>query len=179
MLKSALPLDEIVPVPKGMNGADLIQRVRSPSGLVCGTIVWEAKQTKAWQSAWLRKLKDEQQEIGAEFAVIVTSAMPKDAREPFLRDSDVWVTRHDAARPLAECLRAALLELAKQRQANLGRSEKMEVLYSYICSPQFAGRLKSLYDGFVTMREELEAEKAAFARIGKTSEAKRTRHLHG
>src|SRR5438477_167427 len=124
MLKSAFPLDEIVPVPRGVNGADLIQRVRSPSGLVCGTILWEAKQTKAWQSAWLRKLKDEQQEIGAEFAVIVTSAMPKDAREPFLRDSDVWVTRHDAARPLAEPPRCVLLEPAKQRQANLGRAEK-------------------------------------------------------
>src|SRR5438093_9990977 len=113
LLKSAFPLDEILPVPKGMNGADLIQRVRSPSGLLCGTILWEAKQTKAWQGAWLRKLKDEQQEIGAEFAVIVSATMPKDAREPFLRDSDVWVTRYDAARPLAECLRAALLELAK------------------------------------------------------------------
>src|SRR5437764_10335383 len=178
MLKSALPLDEIVPVPEGVNGADPIQRVRSPSGLVCGTILWEAKQTKAWQAAWLRKLKDEQQEIGAEFAVIVTSAMPKDAREPFLRDSDVWVTRHDAARPLAECLRAALVELAKQRQANLGRSEKMEVLYAYICSPQFAGRLKSLYDGFV-MREELEAEKARVRAIWKKREAQLTRMQDG
>src|SRR5437588_1545318 len=179
MLKSSFPLDEILPVPKGMNGADLIQRVRSPSGLMCGTILWEAKQTKAWQGAWLRKLKDEQQEIGAEFAVIVTAAMPKDAREPFLRDSDVWVTRYDAARPLAECLRAALLELAKQRQANLGRSEKMELLYNYICSPQFGQRLKSLYDGFVAMREELEAEKAALGRIWKKREAQLTRMQDG
>src|SRR5919109_1726919 len=147
MLKSAFPLDEILPVRKGVNGADLIQRVRSPSGLVCGTILWEAKQTKAWQPAWLRKLKDEQQEIGAEFPVIVTAAMPKDAREPFLRESDVWVARFDAARPLAELLRSTLVELHKQRQANLGRSEKMEVLYNYICSPQFAQRLKTVYDG--------------------------------
>ena len=180
LLKSSFPLDEILPVPKGVNGADLIQRVRSPSGHVCGTILWEAKQTKAWQPAWLRKLKDEQQEIGAEFAVIVTAAMPKEApREPFLRESDVWVTRTDAARPLAECLRAALLELAKQRQANHGRSEKMELLYNYICSPQFAQRLKSLYDGFVAMREELEAEKAAFARIWKKREAQLTRMQDG
>ena len=183
LLRAAFPLDEILPVPKGMNGADLIQRVRSPSGLVCGTILWEAKQTKAWQSAWLRKLKDEQQEIGAEFAVIVTAAMPKDRSsncgEPFLRDSDVWVTRYEAARPLAECLRAALLELARQRQANHGRSEKMELLYNYICSPQFAQRLKSLYDGFVAMREELEAEKAALARIWIKREAQLTRMQDG
>ena len=183
LLKSAFPLDEILPVPKGVNGADLIQRVRSPTGLLCGTILWEAKQTKAWQPAWLRKLKDEQQEIGAEFAVIVTSAMPKDkfgkCGEPFLRDADVWVTRSDAARPLAECLRAALHELARQRQANHGRSEKMELLYNYVCSPQFAQRLKAIYDGFVTMREELEAEKAAFARIWKKREAQLTRMQDG
>jgi hypothetical protein len=183
LLKSAFPLDEILPVPKGVNGADLVQRVRSPSGLVCGTILWEAKQTKAWQPAWLRKLKDEQQEIGAEFAVIVTAAMPKDrsgnCAEPFLRDSDVWVARFDAARPLAELLRSTLVELHKQRQANLGRSEKMELLYNYICSPQFASRLKSVYDGFVAMREELEAEKAALARIWKKREAQLTRMQDG
>jgi hypothetical protein len=171
MLKSAFPLDEILPVPKGVNGADLVQRVRSPTGLVCGTILWEAKQTKAWQAAWLRKLKDEQQEIGAEFSVIVTAAMPKDAREPFLRDSDVWVARFDAARPLAELLRSTLVELHKQRQANLGRNEKAEVIYNYICSPQFASRVKTVYEGFAAMREELEAEKAAFARIWKKREA--------
>ena len=135
MLKSAFPLDEILPVPKGVNGADLIQRVRSPSGLVCGTILWEAKQTKAWQPAWLRKLKDEQRELGAELAVIVTAAMPKETREPFLREADVWVARFDAARPLAEALRAMLVEVHRQREANLGRSEKAELLYNYLCSP--------------------------------------------
>ncbi|HEU4922636.1 MAG TPA: DUF2130 domain-containing protein [Burkholderiales bacterium] len=183
LLKSAFPLDEILPVPKGVNGADLIQRVRSPSGLVCGTILWEAKQTKAWQPAWLRKLKDEQHELGAEFGVIVTAAMPKDrsgtCAEPFLRESDVWVARFDAARPLAELLRSALVELHKQRQANAGRSEKMELLYNYICSPQFAQRLKTVYDGFVVMREELEAEKAALARIWKKREAQLTRMQDG
>jgi len=179
LLEAAFPLDEILPVPKGVNGADLIQRVRSPSGAVCGTILWEAKQTKAWQPAWLRKLKDEQQEIGAELAVIVTTAMPKDAREPFLRESDVWIARFDAARALAEALRASLVELHKQRQANLGRSEKMELLYNYICSPQFAQRLKSLYEGFVTMREELDAEKAAITRTWKKREAQLTRMQDG
>jgi hypothetical protein len=162
-----------------VNGADLVQRVRSSSGLACGTILWEAKQTKAWQAAWLRKLKDEQQEIGAEFSVIVTAAMPKDAREPFLRDSDVWVARFDAARPLAELLRSTLVELHKQRQANLGRNEKAEVIYNYICSPQFASRVKTVYEGFAAMREELEAEKAAFARIWKKREAQLGRMQDG
>lgn len=179
LLRSAFPLDEILPVPKGMNGADLLQRVRSPSGLCCGTIIWEAKQTKAWQPAWLRKLKDDQQAVGAEIAVIVTASMPKDTREPFVREADVWIARFDAARPLAEALRLTLIELHKSRVANQGRSEKMELLYNYICSPQFAQRVKSVVDGFAVMRQELEAEKMAAVRMFKKREMQLTRMSEG
>lgn len=182
LLRNAFPFDEIVPVPKGMNGADLLQHVRSPSGHCCGTIIWEAKQTKAWQPAWLRKLKDDQQAIGAELAVIVTAAMPRDASgksEPFMREADVWIVRFDAARPLAEALRAMLLELHKARQANLGRAEKMELVYNYICSPQFTQRVKSVVDGFAAMRQDLEAEKMAVARMFKKRESQLTRMSDG
>ena len=183
LLRNAFPLDEIVPVPKGMNGADLLQHVHSSSGHCCGTIIWEAKQTKAWQPAWLRKLKDDQQAIGAELAVIVTAAMPRDGSgksgEPFMREADVWIVRFDAARPLAEALRAMLLELHKARQANLGRAEKMELVYNYICSPQFTQRVKSVVDGFAAMRQDLEAEKMAVARMFKKRESQLTRMSDG
>ena len=179
LLRAAFPLDEIVPVPKGINGADLLQRVRSPSGACCGTIIWEAKQTKAWQPAWLRKLKDDQQAVGAELAVIVTASMPREVREPFVRESDVWIARFDAARPLAEALRASLLQLHHARQANAGRSEKMELLYNYICSPQFTQRVKGVVEGFALMRQELEAEKMAAARIFKKREMQLTRMTEG
>ena len=179
MLRAAFPLDEIAEVPKGVNGADLLQRVRSPSGQLCGTIVWEAKQTKAFQPLWLQKLKDDQQAVGAELAVLVTAAMPKDVREPFVRQSDVWITSFPAARPLAEALRATLVEMHKLRQANLGRSEKMALVYEYITSPQFAQRVKAVVDGFRAMREELESERAAMTRIWKKREMQLTRMTNG
>ena len=175
MLRAAFPLDEIVAVPKGVNGADLLQRVRSPSGALCGTIVWEAKQTKAFQPAWLQKLKDDQQAVGAELAVLVSSAMPKDVHEPFVRQADVWITSFAAARPLAEALRTTLVEMHKLRLANAGRSEKMELVYNYICSAQFAQRVKAVVDGFEAMRADLEAEKAAMLRIWKKREGQLTR----
>ena len=105
--------------------------------------------------------------------------MPKDAHEPFLREADVWVARFDAARPLAEALRVMLVELHRQRQANLGRNEKAELVYNYICSPQFASRVKSVYDGFAAMRQDLEAEKAAMARLWKKREAQLGRMQDG
>jgi len=46
ILKCAFPTDQIEPVPNGVNGADVIHKVISQSGIVCGTIVWEAKRTK-------------------------------------------------------------------------------------------------------------------------------------
>jgi hypothetical protein len=165
MLREAFPLDQIEEVPKGITGADLLQRVCAPSGQRCGTIVWETKQTKAWQPAWLQKLKDDQRAVGAEIAVIVTATMPRDVPEPFARQNDVWVTCVAAARPVAEALRATLVEMHKLRQANAGRSEKMEVLYNYVCSPQFAQRMKAVVDSAAAMRKDLEDEKRAFTRI--------------
>ncbi|TAK52524.1 MAG: DUF2130 domain-containing protein [Betaproteobacteria bacterium] len=179
MLRSSFPMDSLDPVPKGVTGADMLQRVCAPSGQVCGTIVWEAKQTKNWQPAWIQKLKDDQHKVGAEIAVLVTTAMPKDSREPFVREGDVWVTRFEAARPLAEALRGTLLEMHKLRQANSGRSEKMALLYNYICSPQFAQRVKAVVDGFEAMRQDLEAERNAMIRIWKKREAQLTRLTGG
>lgn len=178
-LRAAFPFDEIAPVPKGVNGADLLQRVRTPNGQVCGTIVWETKETKSWQAAWIGKLKDDQQAVAAEVAVLVTAAMPKDTREPFIRESDVWVARMDAARPLAEALRTTLLELHKLRQANTGRNEKMELLYDFIHSPRFAQRVQLVYETFDAMRAELDAEQKAIMKIWKKREAQIARVTTG
>lgn len=179
MLRAAFPFDEIAPVPKGVNGADLLQRVHASSGQVCGTIVWECKETKSWQSAWLQKLKDDQNAVGAELAVLVTTAMPREAREPFMRESDVWITRFQAARPLAEALRVSLLEVHKARQANIGRNEKMELLYDFVHSPQFAQRMQAVAETFTAMRDELDGEKLAMQRIWKKREAQITRVAGG
>jgi hypothetical protein len=72
MLRSAFPTDQIEAVPKGVNGADLIHRVLSRSGRVCGMIVWESKCTKAWSEGWVPKLKDDQRKLAAEIAVLVS-----------------------------------------------------------------------------------------------------------
>ena len=179
MLRGAFPLDEIVPVPKGVSGADIVQRVRTPAGQVCGSIIWEAKQTKSFSEGWLQKLKDDQQSVGAELAVLVTSAMPTESPAPFVRESDVWITRARAARSVAEVLRTTLIELHKLRQANTGRNERMELLYNYIHSPQFTQRVNSLVEGLNAMRQELEAERNAMTRIWKKREAQLVRMSSG
>src|SRR6516225_3639978 len=91
LIKTNFPMDQIEPVPKGINGADVIQRVLNKSGHLCGTIVWESKRTKTWSDGWLPKLKDDQRSIKAEIAVLVSDTLPKDCRG-FGQYEGIWVS---------------------------------------------------------------------------------------
>ena len=75
-LARRFPRDAILPVAKGARGADLVQEVRDGTLKVCGTIVWEIKNTRHWQGAWIDKLKADQRAIGANLAVLVSTALP-------------------------------------------------------------------------------------------------------
>lgn len=165
MLQSAFFHDQIDEVKKGQRGADVIQTVRTASGQVCGKIIWEAKRAENWSEKWLQKLKDDQQEANADIAVLVTTAMPKGNSETFCRMGDVWVVSPQVMRPVAETLRVILLESQRLKQVNTGRNEKMEQLYNYLASPQFAQRIRSMLESFETMRADLDAEKRAMQRI--------------
>ena len=164
-LRSAFFHDRIDEVKKGQRGADVIQTVCTASGQECGKIIWEAKRAENWSEKWLQKLKDDQQEANADIAVLVTTAMPKGSSEAFCRMGDVWVVNPQVMRPVAETLRVILLESQRLKLVNTGRNEKMEQLYNYLASPQFAQRIRAMLESFVVMRTDLEAEKRAMQRI--------------
>jgi hypothetical protein len=170
-LRTDFPYDKIERVSKGVNGADILQRVHSPNGQLCGTIVWEAKRAKSWSDKWLQKLKDNQMQAGAEFAVIVTSALPRDSKEPFMMNGDIWVVTDPVIRPIAETLRAMLIQSNKLKLASTGKNEKMELVYNYLCSPQFAQRIRAVVETFVLMKRSLDQERNALAKIWKQREA--------
>jgi len=56
-------------------------------------------------------------------------------------------------------LRSGMIEVHRQRVMSAGKGEKMEALYDYLTSPQFAQKLKAVYETFTRMREELESER--------------------
>lgn len=169
-LRSAFPYDRIEPVRKGALGADILHRVYTPTGQACGTIIWEAKRAKTWSDKWLQKLKDDQREAGAEIAILVTTVFPRDCSEPFMLHGDVWITSDIAVLAIAELFRVRLIETSKLRVANTGRDEKVELLYNYLCSPQFAQRIRSVVETFVSMKRTLDQEKTAMARLWKQRE---------
>ncbi len=157
--------DQIEEVKKGQRGADVIHTVRTANGEVCGKIIWEAKRAETWSDRWLAKLKDDQREVQADIAVLVTTAMPKGVTEPFSMIGDVWLVAPHLVRPVAETLRVSLIEINKLRLVNTGRGEKMELLFNYLSSPAFAQKVRTVLESVESMRHDLEAEKRAMQRI--------------
>ncbi len=171
LLGTAFPFDGIEPVRKGARGADVIQTVRLRSGVACGQIVWETKRAENWSNAWVTKLKDDQQALGGELAVLVSTAFPAGLDEPIAMHEGVWLVRPDLVKALAEALRTVLIESQRQKTISAGRGESMEALYHYVTSAQFAQKVRAVVDAYQQMREDLEKEKSAMQRLWKKREA--------
>lgn len=161
ILRAEFPFDEILPVEKGVRGADIIQKVHDRSGRECGTIIWESKRTKAWSDGWIQKLKDDQRAEKAEIAVIVSTVLPKEIKNARFKDG-VWISNDESSLTLAHALRANLIDLARVRASAVGKNEKMEVVYGYLTGTQFKQRVEAIVEAFVTMQNDLAKEKRFF-----------------
>ena len=158
ILRERFTQDSIEPVPKGEHGGDILHRVMSPRGQLCGTILWEAKRTKSWSDGWLPKLRDDQRAAKAEIALIVSHVLPKNT-DTFEFISGVWVAKPKYTVPLAMALRYSLIELAGARQSNAGQQTKTEILYQYLTGSRFRQRIEAIVEKFSDMREDLDKER--------------------
>ncbi|MFH1504120.1 MAG: DUF2130 domain-containing protein [Candidatus Omnitrophota bacterium] len=164
LLKSEFPFDEIEPVVKGIRGGDILQVVKTQSGRICGKIIWEAKRTKNWSDTWLQKLKDDQREAKADLAVLVSESLPKGFTH-FRKISDVWVSDIPSSMSLALALRVVLIQSARAQAAQVGKTEKMEVVYNYLIGPEFKNRVEAIVEAFSSMKQALDSEKRAMQKI--------------
>lgn len=164
MLKSVFPYDIIEPVPKGIKGADVLQKVNNPMGQYCGTIIWESKRTKGWSDGWIDKLKDDQREVKADIAVLMSITLPKEING-FSQVKGVWVTSFSLAMGLALALRENLLEVASAKQAAVGKAEKMEAIYNYLSGTEFKQKVEAIVEAFVIMNTDLTKEKVAMEKL--------------
>ncbi|PJC30442.1 DUF2130 domain-containing protein [Candidatus Roizmanbacteria bacterium CG_4_9_14_0_2_um_filter_39_13] len=162
LLKKEFPFDEIKEVPKGINGADIIQVVKNRGGRVCGQIVWETKRTKNWSNLWISKLKQDQRNVKAEIAVLISEALP-DGIINFGMIDGVWVCGFAFISGVAFALRTQLLEVSIVKSVQKGQDSKMELLYDYVTSMEFRHRVEAIIEAFNNMQEEIEKERRWFA----------------
>lgn len=171
LLRAKFPLDSIEPVPKGEFGGDLIQRVAGVSGASCGTVLWELKRTKNWQDGWIGKLREDQRRAKADFAIIVSSALPKGVQTFDQVDGGVWVADFKCAVPIALVLRQLLLDVAAARIVGEGQQSKMELVYQYLTGPRFRQRIEVIVEKFDEMQADLDKERKAMTKLWAKREA--------
>jgi len=166
-LKEHFIFDDIQPVPKGVRGADVLQKVYTKKETPCGIILWETKRTKNWVEGWITKLKEDQREAKADIAAIVSDILPKDISNFGFRNG-VWITNRSSLLGLAFALRTTLTQVAFTKLAAEGKDEKIELLFRYLTGPEFRQRVEAMIETFIAMKQELDKEKrTTMARWGK------------
>jgi len=168
-LERMFPVDQFEEIKKGARGADVLQRVRNHAGKICGTILWESKNTKDFQKPWIEKLKKDQQAAGADMAVIMTVALPKEI-DQFGLYEDVWVTDYACCVGLATALRLGLINAQRQKLVTVGQESLKDVVYQYVTGQEFAMHIKATVTAFERMQSQLDKERRAMQRIWKDRE---------
>jgi hypothetical protein len=158
-LKEAFPTDEFLPVPKGVEGGDIWQKIRF-NGKVVGSILWETKRTKAWSKGWLLKLKDDRVRINATEAIIVSQVLPNDS-EHFDRKEGVWITTYEHAINICRYVRFLITSIASVKSSATHSEEEWAQIRDYMMSEAFKNRMQSHFDNINVLRTMLDAEKRA------------------
>lgn len=163
VLKHHFPYDEIRPVAKGVRGGDLVQVVRNTGGKFCGSIMWEFKRTKAWSNGWIQKLKDDQRNVKAEYAVIITNILPPTVKG-FAYLEGVWIGEYGFLEGIAQALRRQLIEIARLKSSLDGKQGKMDILFKYLSSTEFTHRVEAIIEAFSSIRQDIQKERDFFSR---------------
>ena len=169
MLRSSFPFDSIEEVGKGVRGADCIQIIRNPFGMESGKIIYESKRTKDFSNEWIEKLKTDMRSMGADAAVIVTQALPKDM-ERFGEKQGVYICSFAEARSLALVLRNAILKIYDARKSQENKGDKMVMLYDYLTGIEFGEQWKAIREGFMSMKLSIQKERDTMERLWKARE---------
>lgn len=169
MLRSTFPFDVVSEVGKGKRGADCILTVRNSYGQECGKIIFESKRTKDFGTDWVEKLKADMRTTGADLAVLVTQATPKDM-DSFGEREGVWICNFREARAVVAVLRDLILKVYNAKKSQDNKGDKMTLLYNYLISSEFSEQWTAIREGFMSMRVSIQRERDQMEKLWKARE---------
>ncbi len=158
-LRMAFPLDTIEEVKKGERGSDIRQTVNERLYQNCGLILWECKNAKNYQPAWLGKLKDEMAEEKAQIGVIVFQSADGSGQEFEQLADNIWLVKPRYANMLAALLREVLVKVFIANRNAEGKDIKTEMVYDYLTGGEFSNRIRYIIESYNEMAKQLDTEK--------------------
>lgn len=178
-LAGAFRDDDVAPVPKGVNGADISHTVKSPRGVTCGIMLWEIKRTKNWVDGWIPKLKEDVRSAKASVAIIVTEVMPKQITEDMGQLNGVWICKPSLAIVLGALLRKSLLDVGLQKALAENRGDKADALYNFVTSHEFIQQIESMVETYSEMTTQVTKERVAYEKLWAQREKQARKLLMG
>ncbi len=169
LLRETFPFDMVSEVGKGVRGADCIQTVRNQLGAECGKMIYESKRTNNFSNDWIEKLKNDMRNLGADIAIIVTQAMPKDM-DGFGEKDGVYICSFAEVKSVATVLRNSIIKIFAASKSQENRGEKMHMLYDYLIGNEFGEQWKALREGFMSMKLSIQRERDAMEKLWKSRE---------
>jgi hypothetical protein len=171
ILKDTFRYDEISEVPKGVRGADVIQKVKNNVGAEVGVIAYESKRTKTFSKDWLSKLKSDGALVKADICVLVTEVLPEGVERVGQMDG-VWVCTFNEFKGVALLLRDSLVKISAATDTQTNKGDKMQMLYDYLTGKEFSAQFKVIIEGFSDLQKGYLDEKHHMEKIWKEREKK-------
>ena len=169
ILKDTFRFDLIEPVPKGVSGADIIQKVYNNSGAEVGIIAYESKRTKTFGKEWIGKLKEDGIRVKADICVLVTDALPDDI-ERIGQKEGIWICTFPEFKGLALVLRDSIVRVSEAFASQTNKGEKMHMLYDYLTGKEFSAQMGTILESFRDLKQGYEDEQSKMERIWKARE---------
>ena len=156
-LHAQFPNDEFLPIPKGIEGADIWQKILY-QGKIVGSILWETKRTKAWSNAWINKLKEDLVKTNASEAILISQVLPNDSNS-FDRKNGIWIAKYEHAISLGRFVRFLLTNVAIVKSSTSHTEEEWGKIRDYMMGDAFKHRMQAHFEVIKSLKDNLDAEK--------------------
>ena len=172
-LRELYPGDDIREIKRGVHGADILHKVKLRSGAVAGTILWESKRTKDFHDSWIEKLREDQREQKADFAILVSQILPEEVTH-FATRGDVVITHPSMVDALSGIVRQHIVNVARHKMTEEQRQDKIHDLYAYMTGKEFHQRISGIVESAVNLEgligREIRAHEKLWAQRKKLHE---------
>lgn len=138
-LRAEFRADKITRIQKGKPGGDIVVDVQY-KGESCGTILIDSKNRQSWNASFVKKLRQDQTDAGANHAILATTVFPSGKKELCV-DSSVIVVTPARAIVIVDLLRKAMISMHVAKLGAAERATKVTRLYAFITSTEFTQKM--------------------------------------
>ena len=155
------PIDNLVTIKKGKNGADSLLNILSSEGKILARILIESKNTKDFSNKWVPKILEDMINVEADAGIIISKVLPSS----FPKD-ELWDKYHGGKVGLVPFKYGQVYSLIEMLRSNIINSKKsnsvdktsrdLKKLWDCITGPKFTAQFRHMFSVLEKMKEQLE-----------------------